>query len=81
MFHSLRYVPAGRQEETDVKDSVIYLGDWQTSYLGSSARLILQEVEVTVQLHCLQRILEDLWCSCVRSATSDLQRHNSSPKT
>ena len=33
---------------------LFYLGDWQTSYLGASARLILKEVEVTVQLHCLR---------------------------
>ena len=30
--------------ETDVKDSAIYLGDWQTSYLISSARLICRKL-------------------------------------
>ena len=63
------------------RTQLFYLGDWQTSYLGSSARLVLQEVEVTVQFHFLQRVLEDLWCNCVRSATSDLQHHNSLQKT
>ena len=63
------------------RTQLFYLGDWQTSCLGSSARLILQEVEVTVQFHFLRRILEDLWCNCVRSATSDLQRDSSLPKT
>ena len=38
--------------KTDVKDSVIRLGNWQTFYLVFSARLVLQEVEVTVQFHC-----------------------------
>ena len=63
------------------RTQLFYLGDWQTSCLGSSAKLILQEVEVTVQFHFLRRILEDLWCNCVRSATSNLQRDSSLPKT
>ena len=33
------------------RTQLFHLGDWQTSYLGSSAKLILQEVEVTVQFH------------------------------
>ena len=63
------------------RTQVFYVGDWRTSYLGSSAKLILQEVEVTVQFHFLRRILEDPWCNCARSATSDLQRDSSLPKT
>ena len=31
--------------EIDVKDSAIYLRDWQTSYLGSSARLICRKLK------------------------------------
>ena len=37
------------------RTQVFYLEDWQTSYLGSSAKLILQEVEVTVQFHFFTR--------------------------
>ena len=64
------------------RTQLFYLGDWQTSYLGSSAKLILQEVEVTVQFHFFAknsrrslvqlREISDIGSSALQFFTEDL---------